>query len=162
MDNLLLEVALKCQSRGYLIIPLTGKEPTKWFKKNIKKFPDVNSEEDVRRWFSDKLTTGIGFRLEHMVALDIDTWKGELVGNQLDGAGAVIKGRGTTSLWTCPENVSFPKVNNKCINCEVKHTKNAYVAIPPSWHAGIKKPRTWQVGTGPWDEIGRASCRERV
>lgn len=147
----LLDTALECQNRGYLIVPVSGKEPSKWFKKNVKHYPDTNSEAEVRLWFTDKLVTGIGLRLDNMVALDIDTWRGELVGDLCDGAGAVIKGRGITSLWKLPAGVTFPKVNSKLTNCEVKWSKGAYVCIPPSWHEALQAPRTWQVGGGPWD-----------
>ncbi len=147
--NALLETALKYHKRGFHILPITGKRSARccgaWGELN-------ETESDIQRWFNDTLVTGIGLRLPGLVAIDIDTYNGQKVGSLLDGAGAVLAGRGVTSVWKLPRGLKL-KTNDKKSDCEIKVGLGSYVLVPPSIHPVTGKVYEWQEGTGPWDAV---------
>ena len=152
----LLEAALEYHKRGYFVFAIGGRSDDPTGKKPSKRVGTwrnrTSTTKDIEYWFADPLVTGIGLRLDNLVALDIDTYKGDVEGDFCKDAGCVSSGRGKTSIWKLPGDLVV-KTNDKLSNCEIKTGSGAYILIPPSWHVAKKAPYEWLVGDGPWDAV---------
>lgn len=160
--TLLKETALKYYEAGYFVFPVGGRknkdgtlEDKHWKKpaRTVRSWSGKTmARADLEFWFSDPAITGVALRLDGLVAIDIDTYRGQEIGSLNKGAGCICCGRGVTALWKLPAGMNL-KTNDKHGNCEVKTGCGAYIVIPPSMHLDKGTPYGWALGTGPWDAV---------